>query len=75
MNPAVLAHTALQVRASSLTRERRREFEAAGIRHRDLYFDECTTPDDATVRRRRPAPHHPVAERASCRDSDERCML
>ena len=27
----------------------RREFEAAGIRHRDLYFDDCTVPDDDTV--------------------------
>ena len=27
----------------------RREFEAAGICHRDLYFDDCTVPDDDTV--------------------------
>ena len=28
----------------------RSEFEAAGIRHCDLYFDDCTVPDDDTVR-------------------------
>ncbi len=45
------------VASSSLSRvappraPRRGEFEAAGIRHHDLYFDDCTSPDDETVRR------------------------
>ena len=34
----------------------RREFEAAGICHRDLYFDDCTVPDDDTVSAAPPSP-------------------